>query len=75
MPIFEYQCKSCGKQAEYLLKSQQEKPQCTCGSRDLEKKFSAFAVSEGQSSAHAGCSDGSCGIQAPSCASGMCGLN
>ena len=73
MPIFEYKCKSCGKKFDFLQKSQNDKPVCACGSHDLEKQFSSFAVSDPSPSAHS-CADGSCGLRSP-CASGACPLS
>jgi len=73
MPIFEYKCEDCGKKVEMLIRSSSDQPVCECGSKNLKKLFSAFAVSEKSSS----CASGSCGLPAagPSpCSSGMCGL-
>lgn len=75
MPIFEYICQDCGQKKEILLKSRDESPVCSCGSRNLKKQLSAFAVAERSASPVGGCPDGSCGLQRSSCASGMCGLN
>lgn len=75
MPIFEYICQDCGKKSEILLKSSSQKPACDCGSENLLKQFSAFAVSEGSAPSLGGCADGSCGIPSSPCSSGMCGLN
>ncbi len=75
MPIFEYICQDCGQKNEILLKSREQSPVCSCGSHNLKKQLSAFAVSESSSGAVGGCADGSCGLQRPSCSSGMCGLN
>lgn len=76
MPIFEYVCQKCGRQSEILVRTPSESPVCDCGSRDLKKVFSSFAVTEGHSHASGSCSDGTCGLPSgPSpCASGMCGL-
>jgi putative FmdB family regulatory protein len=75
MPIFEYICQDCGKRQEILLKGRGEDPICGCGSRNLTKLLSAFAVSESSRHSVGGCADGSCGLQRSSCVSGMCGLN
>lgn len=74
MPLFEYVCKSCGRKSEFLVRSDSAQPECACGSRELERVFSTFAVSEGSGSAAAECSDGSCSLPSSPCASGMCGL-
>lgn len=74
MPMFEYKCQDCGKQFETLLKNRQETVTCECGSQNLTKLLSSFAVSEGSGSV-SGCSDGSCSLPSSPCASGMCGLS
>lgn len=75
MPIFEYVCTSCGAEVELLVRSADEKVVCaSCGSTDMQKKFSAFAVSVGGSSSS--CADGTCGFTPDSsCASGTCSLS
>ena len=48
MPIFEYVCGKCTHSFETLVQGSKV-PACpSCGSRELEKQFSAFAVA-GQS--------------------------
>jgi len=74
MPIFEYRCEDCGKVSEILIRNSTQEPQCSCGSHQMEKQFSAFAVSEVKPSFSGGCADGSCGVPSSPCASGMCGL-
>jgi putative FmdB family regulatory protein len=67
MPIYEYQCRKCGKRFEELVRSTDAPaPPCpACGDKRPEKQFSAFAVS---SSAAA---DSDC-VQCPSAGTG-CG--
>lgn len=74
MPIFEYVCKSCGEKSEFLVRNSSEKLKCHCGSEDLEKILSPFAVTEGSTSSAGGCASGTCSIPQSPCASGMCGL-
>jgi putative FmdB family regulatory protein len=47
MPIHEYVCNACRRQFEFLLlPAAKTEPVCpACGSRDLEKLMSGFAVS------------------------------
>jgi putative FmdB family regulatory protein len=47
MPIYEYECKACGHQFEFLLlPTAKEGPACPeCHSADLEKLLSGFAMS------------------------------
>jgi putative FmdB family regulatory protein len=45
MPLYEYTCRKCSKRFETLVFGK-EKPSCPkCHGHDLEKLFSAFAVS------------------------------
>ena len=54
MPIFEYECTSCGKEFELLVRNSSVAPECPgCSGRDLRKKLSAFATITGGASAHA----------------------
>jgi putative FmdB family regulatory protein len=49
MPLFEYACRACGHQFEYLTRQGQQ-PTCpACASSELEKQLSVFAVSAGGS--------------------------
>ena len=60
MPIFEYACRNCSHNFEELVQGTQE-PICpSCESRELEKKFSGFAVM-GPGNALSACEElGSC---------------
>ena len=52
MPIYEYECSSCGKEFELLLRNAAAKPQCPgCSGSDLRKKMSAPAAISGAASA------------------------
>ena len=46
MPIYEFECKKCGKDMELLVRSSDWKgSRCPhCGSTQLEKKLSVFAT-------------------------------
>ncbi|HRR25570.1 MAG TPA: zinc ribbon domain-containing protein [Acidobacteriota bacterium] len=45
MPIFEYRCRSCGDQFERIVRTPDEGVICPdCGSGDVDKLFSSFAV-------------------------------
>jgi len=54
MPIYEYQCKGCGKQFEYLVLPSSSDPECpSCHKKDLQKLISLCAVSsEGTRQTH-----------------------
>jgi putative FmdB family regulatory protein len=49
MPIYEYECASCGKVTEILVRSRgDEGAVCpACGSEKLERMFSTFGVGKG----------------------------
>jgi len=66
MPLFEYACRGCGHQFEYLTREGQS-PSCpSCSGADLQKLFSAFAVN-----AHSG--GGKRTETRPAGACGQCG--
>jgi len=64
MPLYEYQCKKCNHNFEFLAKNSEEKPEkCPkCGSKRTEKQLSTFsaAVHGGGSSIGSSCSTGTC---------------
>ena len=71
MALFEYKCKECGVVSEHLVYSDSDKVACPkCGSENLEKLLSGFAVSVKSGSVptdtsncpNGGCCGGSCGI-------------
>jgi len=46
MPIFEYQCRHCGHQFEYLVLPKSPAAECpSCGKSDLEQMISLFSPS------------------------------
>jgi len=49
MPLFEYECLSCGNTSEILIMgASKEKPVCsTCGSTDMQKLLSAHSSMSG----------------------------
>ena len=54
MPIFEYECTSCGKEFERLVRNPSHLPECPdCSGTDLRKKMSAPAAITGAASARA----------------------
>ncbi|MBN1656499.1 MAG: zinc ribbon domain-containing protein [Deltaproteobacteria bacterium] len=55
MPIFEFECKKCGKTFETLMGSnEKEKPPCPdCGSKKTKRMLSAF--SSGSSNHNTSC--------------------
>jgi putative FmdB family regulatory protein len=72
MPLFEYDCLSCGHQFEYLTRAGQT-PSCpACESDELRKRLSAFAVGAGFSAKE---SIGSCGSCGDPRGPGSCSMN
>ncbi|MDD5524742.1 MAG: zinc ribbon domain-containing protein [Smithella sp.] len=54
MPLYEYQCKKCGKQFEKVVSISEagKKQICPyCGGKNTEKLFSVFAAKSSSSSA------------------------
>jgi len=70
MPIYEYHCPKCEKEFELLVRSSTRIECPDCGSRELTKKISAFAVSSGTASqptelcGTCGMTPGTCGFDA-----------
>jgi len=64
MPLFEYRCKKCGHVTEFLERAQSKaEHECEqCGSGQVERILSAFAVKEGGASGSSGssCPTGTC---------------
>lgn len=54
MPIFEYQCASCGNEFELLVRNSSPAPECPgCSGTELHKKLSTFAAITGAAPARA----------------------
>lgn len=50
MPLFDFDCRSCGHRFEALVRQQDPAPVCpSCGSADLERLLSLFATSTPES--------------------------
>ena len=78
MPIFEYACRACGHQFEYLTRGSQT-PSCpTCSAVDLQKLQSTFAVSANGGSTsprEAPQAAGGCGMCGDPRGPGACSMN
>jgi putative FmdB family regulatory protein len=73
MPIYEYRCRSCDRPFEALVTAART-PACPgCGSADLEKQHSVFAVTARSSEPHAPMSP--CGTCGDPRGAGACSLN
>jgi putative FmdB family regulatory protein len=73
MPLYEFQCKACGKDSEVLVRSTDWKgtPCPHCGSTKLMKKLSVFAAGK-ESAGHAAVPP--CGAPGRSCHDCSCGM-
>jgi putative FmdB family regulatory protein len=76
MPLYEYACRSCGRQFEYLTRANQT-PACpSCASTELEKQLSVFAVNAGPASPRqAARPAGPCGACGDPRGPGSCSIN
>ena len=74
MPIYEYVCRDCGHEFEWLVRGD-EKPECpSCGRARLTKQLSvpaAHAVAPAAPPCPAK-EAGTCGV--PNCCGGQCGM-
>jgi len=54
MPIYEYECGSCGGRVERLVRNAADVPKScpSCGSRKISKLLSAFSVGAAPAHAH-----------------------
>lgn len=74
MPLFEYQCQSCSKEFELLVRGS-ETPKCpSCRSTELQKRLSVFAAHAGGSS-RAMNAPGPCGACGDPRGPGACSIN
>ncbi|TWU67023.1 Zinc ribbon domain protein [Crateriforma conspicua] len=76
MPLYEYECKTCEKTVEVLVRNESKEPECPgCGDHDLEKLISVPASpavkSAGGSSLPMA---GDCGAPGGCCGGGACGI-
>ncbi len=67
MPLFEYECRECGRRFEALVVGSRKASCPSCGSEDLEKQLSTFGVGGFSSTSTR---VGACGQPAPA---GGCG--
>ena len=82
MPVYEYQCKQCGKKTEDLVlagDAAEYVPECShCGSGDLARLLSTFAAHGGDkagASVDSPCGMGACEMgDMSSCGMGGCGM-
>jgi putative FmdB family regulatory protein len=76
MPLFEYECRACGHQFEYLTRDGHS-PSCpACTGRDLQKLLSVFAVSGGSHEKNSDtAAPGACGRCGDPRGPGACSMN
>jgi len=78
MPIFEYQCRQCGKTTELLIRKPEDEASAACehcGSKQLQKRLSTCSVAvrgSGSNAPRCGADQPCCGAdracQTPPCA-------
>lgn len=75
MPIYEYRCRSCGREFEHLARTRDEKPPAcpACGKAGPEKLFSAFSPMAAPVKGLPSCASGKC--SSSSCSTGKCPLS
>ncbi len=70
MPLYEYACEDCGTQFERLVSLQDRDRDGVCpecGSKDVRRLISTFAIGKSIAS-------GSTGMSCPTCTTGTCNL-
>ena len=74
MPIYEYRCSRCGADFELIVRSDTKIACETCGSEEVEKKFSSFAVGTSTVGGAPSCAP-ACGggFSEGKCGTGCCG--
>ncbi|MCX7935580.1 MAG: zinc ribbon domain-containing protein [Planctomycetota bacterium] len=74
MPIFEFECRGCGKVFEILMRAD-TKVRCPhCGSAKAAKRFSVFATAHGKEGETPPCRRARPGCDPGKCGSGRCGI-
>jgi putative FmdB family regulatory protein len=62
MPLYEYECKKCGARFEHLVFNREDKVTCTsCGSQNLMRLLSTFAVASSEAASASKFEPGPCG--------------
>jgi putative FmdB family regulatory protein len=75
MPLFEYQCRDCGKRFEEFVLGD-ARPKCpSCESGKLRKLLSAFAVGSGGTKVSSAEAPGGCGTCGDPRGPGSCSMN
>jgi putative FmdB family regulatory protein len=77
MPIFEYECTSCHRSFELLVRSDTKVACPSCDSEKVVKKLSLFAAHVAHHHGEAAmpaCATGDCGCAQGRCGSGLCGV-
>jgi putative FmdB family regulatory protein len=75
MPIYEYDCQSCGNRFEKIVYGSAA-PSCpSCNSVDLDKRISTFAVSSAGADSRASDSPAACGTCGDPRGAGACSLD
>ncbi|HEY9593660.1 MAG TPA: zinc ribbon domain-containing protein [Spirochaetia bacterium] len=76
MPIYEYECKSCGGSFELFMRSDTKVVCPSCESEKVVRKLSLFAAHTKHAANEVPhCHTGSCGCNLGKCGSGFCGVD
>ncbi len=76
MPIFEYDCRDCGRHFEVLVRGHEETHCPACSGHNLAKALSTFAVGAGgQTATTAPVGAGACGRCGDPRGPGACSMN
>jgi putative FmdB family regulatory protein len=75
MPLFEYECRGCGKTFEALVDSARTARCPACQGEDLTKLLSVFAVSTRESGSPRKFTAGPCGTCGDPRGPGSCSMN
>ncbi len=73
MPLYEYECKSCGKTVEALVRASDEPVACPeCGAKGIERVFSVPAAPAVRAKSALPMAGEGPGCDAPRCCGGGC---
>jgi putative FmdB family regulatory protein len=75
MPVYQYVCRSCGRDFDRLVMGQTQAACPACGGDNLERRFSVFAVHAGGARQPAPQPTGACGSCGDPRGPGACSLN
>lgn len=75
MPIYEYECQSCGQRFEALVRGSSKSACPSCQGTELTRVLSVFAVGSRSSARHPRAEVGACGTCGDPRGPGACSIN